>query len=100
MFYLFYSTRVLVTLTTEVGKLISKLHGCKPEGNIDLVRGIRVANVIRTKPPLSIRNIEFLIKFNFTIIIACTQASSEQEPQAKNHSIHSQSSLSGPRRAD
>jgi 26S proteasome regulatory subunit N10 len=38
-------TRVLVTLTTEIGKLISKLHGAKPSGNIDLVRGIKVANL-------------------------------------------------------
>jgi 26S proteasome regulatory subunit N10 len=38
-------TRVLVTLTTEIGKLISKLHAAKPSGNIDLVRGIKVANL-------------------------------------------------------
>lgn len=38
-------TRVLVTLTSEIGKIISKLHGAKPEGNIDLVRGIKVANL-------------------------------------------------------
>lgn len=38
-------TQVLVTLTTEIGKIISKLHSSKPGGNIDLVRGIKVANL-------------------------------------------------------
>jgi 26S proteasome regulatory subunit N10 len=37
--------RVLCTLTSEVGKIITKLHGLKPEGCIDLVRGIKVANL-------------------------------------------------------
>lgn len=37
--------RVLVTLTTEVGKIISKLHQVKPNGCIDLIRGIKVANL-------------------------------------------------------
>lgn len=38
-------TRVLVTLTSEIGKIISKLHAEKPNGNIDLVKGIKVANL-------------------------------------------------------
>jgi len=37
--------RVLVTLTSEVGKIISKLHQVKPNGCIDLIRGIKVANL-------------------------------------------------------
>jgi len=37
--------RVLVTLTTEVGKIMSKLHQVKPAGTVDLVRGIKVANL-------------------------------------------------------
>lgn len=37
--------RVLVTLTTDTGKIMSKLHQCKPNGAIDLVRGIKVANL-------------------------------------------------------
>lgn len=51
-FVLFYrflmisSNRVLVTLTQDVGKIMSKLHQVKPKGCIDLVRGIKVANVI------------------------------------------------------
>ncbi len=40
-----FSNRVLVTLTSEVGKIISKLHQVKPNGCIDLIRGIKVANV-------------------------------------------------------
>ena len=40
------SSRVLVTLTPDVGKIISKLHQVKPNGNVDLIRGIKVANVI------------------------------------------------------
>lgn len=38
-------TRVLATLTTEIGRIISKLHGSKPSGNIDIIRGIKVANL-------------------------------------------------------
>lgn len=38
-------SRVLVTLTTEVGKIISKLHQVKPSGCVDLVRSIKVANL-------------------------------------------------------
>jgi len=37
--------RVLVTLTNDVGKIMSKLHSCKPNGSIDLIRGIKVANL-------------------------------------------------------
>jgi len=37
--------RVLVTLTTEVGKIISKLHLVKPDGSIDIIHGIKVANL-------------------------------------------------------
>jgi len=37
--------RVLVTLTQDVGKIMSKLHQVKPKGCIDLVRGIKVANL-------------------------------------------------------
>ncbi|CAF0786460.1 unnamed protein product [Brachionus calyciflorus] len=37
--------RVLVTLTSDVGKIMSKLHSCKPNGSIDLIRGIKVANL-------------------------------------------------------
>ena len=37
--------RVLVTLTSDTGKIMSKLHQCKPNGAIDLIRGIKVANL-------------------------------------------------------
>ena len=32
-------------MTQDVGKIMSKLHQVKPNGCIDLVRGIKVANV-------------------------------------------------------
>ena len=38
-------TRVLVTLTTDLGKIMSKLHQSKINGNVDLIRGIKVANL-------------------------------------------------------
>jgi 26S proteasome regulatory subunit N10 len=38
-------SRVLTALTTEIGKIISKLHAVKPSGCIDLVRAIKVANL-------------------------------------------------------
>jgi 26S proteasome regulatory subunit N10 len=37
--------RVLVTLTSDIGKVLSKLHQVKPNGTIDFVRGIKVANL-------------------------------------------------------
>lgn len=37
--------RVLVTLTTDLGKIMSKLHQAKINGTVDLVRGIKVANL-------------------------------------------------------
>lgn len=46
VFLMIFSNRVLVTLTQDVGKIMSKLHQVKPKGCIDLVRGIKVANVI------------------------------------------------------
>lgn len=42
------SNRVLVTLTQDMGKIMSKLHQVKPKGCIDLIRGIKVANVSQT----------------------------------------------------
>lgn len=38
-------TRVLVTLTNEMGKVLTKLHQVKPKGSVDLIRGIKVANL-------------------------------------------------------
>jgi len=38
-------TEVLVTLTTDVGKLLSKLNQVRPKGNINFVSAIRIAHV-------------------------------------------------------
>ena len=40
-----YRTEVLVTLTTDVGKLLSKLNQVRPRGNINFVSAIRIAHV-------------------------------------------------------
>jgi 26S proteasome regulatory subunit N10 len=45
--YIFFiSVEVLATLTTDVGRIMSKLHLVQPNGNISLLTGIRIAHVI------------------------------------------------------
>lgn len=39
-------TEVLVTLTTDVGKLLSKLNQVRPKGNINFVSAIRIAHLV------------------------------------------------------
>ena len=36
---------VLVTLTTDSGKVLAKLHGVQPCGNMRFVQGIKIAHV-------------------------------------------------------
>ncbi|CAG2059328.1 unnamed protein product [Timema podura] len=44
------NVEVLATLTSDVGRILSKLHQVEPNGNINLVTGIRIAH----------RNVEFI----------------------------------------
>lgn len=39
------SVEVLATLTSDVGRILSKLHAVQPNGNINLHTGIRIAHV-------------------------------------------------------
>jgi 26S proteasome regulatory subunit N10 len=39
-------TEVLATLTSDVGKLLSKLHQVRPKGNINFVSSIRIAHLV------------------------------------------------------
>ena len=39
------SVEVLATLTSDVGRILSKLHQVQPDGNINLLTGIRIAHV-------------------------------------------------------
>ena len=41
----FASLEVLVTLTTDVGKVLSTLHSVKPKGAINIITGIKIAHV-------------------------------------------------------
>lgn len=43
-FYLF-RVEVLATLTSDVGRILSKLHQVNPNGEINLHTGIRIAHV-------------------------------------------------------
>ena len=43
--WVFVRTEVLVTLTTDVGKLLSKLNQVRPKGNVNFVSAIRIAHV-------------------------------------------------------
>lgn len=40
-----FSVEVLATLTSDVGRILSKLHQVQPNGNINLQTGIRIAHV-------------------------------------------------------
>lgn len=41
------STKVLATLTTDAGRILSKLHHVQPEGDINFLTGIKIAHVSR-----------------------------------------------------
>lgn len=41
----FSSVEVLATLTSDVGRILSKMHLVQPKGNINIVTGIRIAHV-------------------------------------------------------
>lgn len=43
--WFFYSVEVLATLTSDVGRILSKLHQVQPNGKLALVTGIRIAHV-------------------------------------------------------
>lgn len=36
---------VLATLTSDVGRILSKMHLVQPKGNINLITGVRIAHV-------------------------------------------------------
>lgn len=39
------SVEVLATLTSDVGRILSKMHLVQPKGDINIVTGIRIAHV-------------------------------------------------------
>lgn len=47
LLYLF-SVEVLATLTSDVGRILSKLHQVQPNGKLCLITGIRIAHVCIT----------------------------------------------------
>ena len=51
IFICFVSLEVLVTLTTDVGKVLSTLHSVKPKGAINIITGIKIAHVSDTVMP-------------------------------------------------
>lgn len=44
----FFSVEVLATLTSDVGRILSKLHQVQPNGKLCLITGIRIAHVCIT----------------------------------------------------
>lgn len=44
----FFSVEVLATLTSDVGRILSKLHQVQPNGKLCLITGIRIAHVCKT----------------------------------------------------
>ena len=43
--HIYSSVEVLTTLTTDVGRILSKLHQVQPKGNIRFCTGVKVAHV-------------------------------------------------------
>ena len=39
---------VLVTLTTDSGKILAKLHAVQPQGSLNIVQGIKIAHVSKS----------------------------------------------------
>ena len=60
-FYCIFRPEVLATLTTDVGRILSKLHQVQPKGYINLCTGIRVAHVCN----LSYSALYWSINFNY-----------------------------------
>ena len=42
---LFFSLEVLVTLTSDAGRLLSKLHQAQPKGEVKFLSGVKIAHV-------------------------------------------------------
>ena len=43
--FYFSSAEVLVTLTSDVGRILARLHQVQPSGNINFLTAVRVAHV-------------------------------------------------------
>lgn len=43
--FTFSTVEVLATLTSDVGRILSKMHLVQPKGNINLITGVRIAHV-------------------------------------------------------
>lgn len=43
--FLSSTVEVLATLTSDVGRILSKMHLVQPKGNINLITGVRIAHV-------------------------------------------------------
>ena len=60
------STEVLVTLTTDVGRILARLHQVQPGGDINFLTAIRVAHVRCSYPYFS-----FTIQLHFPLVTGC-----------------------------
>jgi len=65
-----FRTEVLVTLTTDVGKLLSKLNQVRPKGNINFVSAIRIAHVSNITCFLSSVQIKFMSQW-LLLVVCC-----------------------------
>lgn len=45
MYTIFSTVEVLATLTSDVGRIFSKMHLVQPKGEINLLTGVRIAHV-------------------------------------------------------
>ena len=43
--FMFFSTKVLATLTTDSVRILSKLYHVQPEGTVNFLTGVRIAHV-------------------------------------------------------
>lgn len=75
-------------MTQDVGKIMSKLHQIKPKGCIDLVRGIKVANVTDLIIYFRDCRVTFRGLIVFLSLKARVETSSEQKPQTTHCDVH------------
>ena len=74
----------MATLTTDAGRILSKLHQVQPEGAINLLTGVRIAHVICSFSNLSYRFRLFTVVF---LLIVGSETPTRKKPPHTNYCI-------------
>ena len=97
---LFFSLEVLVTLTSDAGRLLSKLHQAQPKGEVKFLSGVKIAHVsIEGEINRCVAMLYYLIFIQVLImcalwypcclsVAACIKAQTGKEPQDAYCCVH------------